>query len=74
MTDTPRRLILGVLWLAAGYGLFGAVVCVIAALMTGERMWWRVGAGLVVLGAAGAAGLVVSRNRARVTHPDDGTE
>jgi len=50
-----------VLWLAAGYGFLGAILCVYAADLTGRTYMLRVGAALVALAAVAVSGLLFTR-------------
>lgn len=52
-----------VLWLAAGYGFLGTILCVYIADTTGRTSMLRVGAALVLLTAVAISGLVVIRPR-----------
>jgi len=52
-----------VLWLAAGYGFLGAILCLYVADTTGRTSWMRTGAAMVVLTAVAVSGLVVTRPR-----------
>jgi hypothetical protein len=63
VTGAADRAARVILWVAAGYGLFGAIVCVLASAMTGERSLLRTGAGLVVLGAVATVGIASTRQR-----------
>ena len=57
------RAMVAVLWLAFGYGMFGAVLSIYVADIHGRPSMLRVGAVLVLLAGVAAAGLAQAQTR-----------